>query len=199
MFVIPDHIQFNPNLSTNLKSFIRALAHHCGDKNTCWPSQERIAQFMNCSPRTVRRMERQAVELQFISVKRRWLKTNVYTVHVLEERGQSTMRTERSPIEQTTLSDKNVRTASNPQPEEWKSPAEIKLLIEDMTEVFGEDVGERNAGWFYRIAKMVKESVIYEALSWIRQAIMESDYSGYAIQSSSALFTWYLRNHGAQI
>jgi len=45
----------------------------------------------------------------------------------------------------------------------------------------------------------VEDSTLYEALSWIRQALLESEFSGYKIASPSALFTWRLRQVGAQI
>jgi len=147
MFVLPDSIQFNANLSSTLKSFLRALAHHCGDKPVCWPSQQRISEFMNCSVRTVQRMEREAVELRFIEVHRRWLKSNKYVVLCLEERKLSTIPTQERRIEQNTPFDKQ-RLRNGINPKTWKSPKEIGLLLEDMEEVFGPEVTNRNRGWF---------------------------------------------------
>ena len=196
MYVLPDDIQFDPNLSSTLKSFLRALAHHCGDKTVCWPSQSRIAEFMNCCVRTVQRCEKQAIELKLIRAERRWLKSNLYHVLCLEER-LSTMATQESRIEQNSLKTQRL-TASYPQPkQEWKTPAEILLLVEDISEVFGPEISQKNRGWFYRIAQRCKETSIYEALSWIKQAMFEAECSRSEINSPSALFCWHLRQSGA--
>jgi len=47
----------------------------------------------------------------------------------------------------------------------WKTPAEIGYLLEDMRQVFGSELAERNRGWFYRIAKTLDDSWIHESLS----------------------------------
>jgi hypothetical protein len=175
MFVIPDHIQFNSNLSTNLKSFLRALAHHCGDKNQCWPSQERIAQFMNCSTRTVRRMERQAIDLDFISVRRRWLQTNIYTVLCLEERQKKpndfNLRTPGRPIEKNTiLKEKTLEQSERYFSSGLKSPWETQTLVSEIEDVT-RDHGSRGA--FFTIARQVDAQDIYQALSATRAKLRE--------------------------
>lgn len=196
MFTLPNSIQLSPHLSSTLKNFLRALEYHCGSKNVCWPSQSRIANFMNCSIRTVQRAEREAVELKFIEVERRWLRSNKYKVLCLEERQLSTMATQCCRVEQTTSLEPRTFNGNG---QKWKSPAEIKILIQDIGEVFGPEVLERNRGWFYKIARTLEESWIYEALSWVRQALVEAHHSGQEIRSPSALFTWRLRSQGAPI
>ena len=104
----------------------------------------------------------------------------------------------RCPIEQTTLKTQRL-TGLSTGPHERKPPSTVKCLVEDMAEVFGPEVSERNRGWFYRIAQRVQETSIYEALSWIKQALHEAQDSGGHIQSPSALFTWHLRTAGAPI
>ena len=68
----------------------------------------------------------------------------------------------------------------------WKTPAEIGYLLEDMRQVFGSEVAERNRGWFYRIAKTLDDSWIHESLSWVHQTLMEAECSGPEIRSASA-------------
>ena len=195
MFILPDSIEFNRNLSNTFKTFLRALAHHCGDKPVCWPSQKRIASFMCSSVRTVQRMERQAVELQFIEVERRWLRSNKYRMLCLEERKLSPMATQERRIDKTTSFEKERSNGSG----NWKSPADIKILLEDMGEVFGAEVLARNRGWFFKIARSLEDSWIYESLSWLKSALVEAGYSGQEIRNPSALFTWRLRQAGAPI
>ena len=201
MFVIPDDIQFNRSLSITIKSFIRALAHHCGDKNVCWPSQQRIAEFMNCSTRTVRRMERQAIELRLIEVRRRWLKSNVYTVLCLEERKNSTMGTECCPVEQNTQVQNNVETGSKESPKQrGVSPREIHLLLGDIQEVMGPHIMQRNRGWFIRIIRHTTYDLLQQCLSVVRQSILEAQCgSGEVVQNPSGFLTWLVRRAGVLI
>lgn len=194
MYVLPEDINFNPNLSSTLKSFLRALEYHCGDRNTCWPSQRRIAGFMNSSVRTVQRMERQAVELGFIEVRRRWLKSNAYTVLCLEERKLSTMATEPRRIEQPiSLKPKRSRT-------EIKTSREIQCLTEDICAVLGPVVSERNLGWIRIIARRCSWDLVQTSLQALRRRLMEAQVNPVdPIRCPSAWLTSALRASGAPI
>jgi len=198
MVRLTDDIILNPNLSKTLVDFLRALEYHVNAEGTCWPGRNRIAAVMRCSVRTVSRCIKEAVELSLIEVRRRKRRSNIYTLTCAEIYPQKNLDVppNRHP-EQASVLKNNVLNGTSTTP--WKSPAEINLLIQDLTETFGDEITARNRGWFYTIAAKVQDSLIYESLSWLRQTLMESEISGRSIESPSALFTWKLRQAEAPI
>jgi len=86
MYVLPDTVQFNSCIPALVKNFLRALAHHCGSGVTCFPSQDRIARFMDKSIRTVQRAEKWAREMELVQVAIRPSKSNLYQLLCMEHR-----------------------------------------------------------------------------------------------------------------
>lgn len=83
---IQANILTTSEISFIAKAFLHTAASCCSRyQNEIWHSQATLAQMMSCSVRTVQRAVRELLELKLISVKRRWLRSNVYTVHCLVE------------------------------------------------------------------------------------------------------------------
>ena len=192
MFVLGDDINYSPHLSTPEKDLLRCLASHCGDKAVCWPSVERIGAFMNMTVRSVQRYLRRVAELRLVEIVPKRGKTNLYRVLCLEERKLSTPPQQPCHPEQNSYCTNQRSNGSSRKV--WKSPKEVKLLVEDMAEVLGVRVAERNRGWLWRIAQAVPDTWCYEALSWLREAMQYGE-----VRSPSALLTWRLRTMGATI
>jgi hypothetical protein len=197
MFVLPQDINYSPNLSIHEKNLLRALADHCGSKDVCWPSVETLGRFMNVGVRTVQKYLRRVTELRFVEVVRKPGKTNLYRVICLEERKPLTPPQEFVHPEQNTSEPKKRLTATVVG--SWKSPREIKILVEDLSEIVGPVEAERNRGWLWKIAQAVKDEWIYETISWLRVALREAADMGDLILSHTALLTWQLRKIGAPI
>ena len=200
MFVLPDDINYNPNLSKRLKDFLRALADHCGSKRICWPSQARIAAFMGVTTRTVQRAEREAIELGLVEVKRRWLKSNLYTVLCLEER-LSTNATQSCRIEQNDLVQENVRNACKTPITETKNPWRVaKIILSDIAEIMGTALMDKNRGWFTIIARKCDFDQVQQALHELKCRMLEANVgSSDPINNPSGWFTVALRKMGAPI
>ena len=193
---LDDHIRKSSELTSTFKLFLHTLSSYADHQGKCWPSEREISLAMSMSVSTVKRCIREAVELRFIEVRRRWRKSNVYKVLCLKPVKLSTMSSrddprEQPPFVQQRLTAQVVRS--------WKSPAEIKILVDDMAEVIGPVESTRNRGWLWRVAGAVKDAWIYEVLSWVRVSIQEARDLGKPIDSPTALMTWQLRRVGAPI
>ncbi|MFC1836804.1 helix-turn-helix domain-containing protein [Thermodesulfobacteriota bacterium] len=211
MHILPDDIITNRNYPRRVILLLIVLARHCGDKIVCWPSQARIAEFMGslmglggpCSIRTVQRALREAQELQLVSVRRRWLRSNIYTVLCLEERQLSTMATPECQVEQTTLIENNVSNAvdKSSSRKKWVAPNEIHLLLDDIGEVMGERLLERNRGFYVKIIRSATATyeLIQDALRFVKCSILEAEVSGGEITNPSGLFWWRLKEQGVRI
>lgn len=193
---LEDSIKTSSELSSTTKLFLHTLASYADKNGICYPGQRTVAQAMSMSVATVKRCVQECLELKLLEVKRRWRKSNVYKLLCLKSVTLSTMGSLTEPREQPEF---NKERFNAPKQRLWKSPAEIQVLLQDMEHFFGYEVAERNRGWFYKIAKTIEDSWLYETLSWLRQVMMESDIAGNPIQSPSALFTWKLRVDGAVV
>ena len=194
---LDDCIKKSSELTSTFKLFLHTLSSYADHQGFCWPSEREISLAMSMSISTVKRCIREAVELRFLEVKRRWKRSNKYRLLCLKEVKLSTMGPcdeprEQPPFVQKRLTAKVVKSS-------WKSPREIQIILEDATEVLGEAVVTRNKGWLWKIAQAVEESWIYEALSWVREAIQIGESTGDYIEKPCALLTWRLRTMGAQI
>lgn len=166
MFILPNHINYSHNLSIHEKNLLRCLSDHCGDKDICWPSTERIARFMNVTSRTVRKYLKRITELKFVEVIRRRGKSNLYKMLCLEER-LPTPRKQYIPTEQTIPKKNNV--CKRPIDSDWKPPLETQALVNEIEQATGD---RHSRGAFYTIARNVDVQSIYSALSVTKFKIM---------------------------
>lgn len=198
MFVLPDSINYNPHLSSTEISILRCLRDHCGRTNTCYPGEQRIAAYCRCSIRTIQRYLPRLEELQFVEVIQRPGKSNYYRVLCLERVGPANTHDTKVSSEQTSSSTKQrLGTAVDNFPKKsWK---EISLLVQDICEVMGENLSQKNLGWFITVAKKCSWELIQDCLRYVKEAVLEGQLAGQYVERPSALFTWKLRSAGAYI
>jgi len=197
MFVIPDSIQTASYLSIIEISVLRALAHHCGSKRECWPSVLRISLFCRRSPRTIQRTLPRLEELKLIEIRERKGRSNVYIVTCLEERGV---------INRGDIMASDEQNTQKKELERWETPVDnspknsrpvAKALFEDIAELMGPVLTEKNAGWYKTIAKRVPWEIVQHALATVQRRILEGAVTGDVIRNRSGFFTRILQYQGA--
>lgn len=197
---VNDAIRNNAELSSTLKHFLLTLASYADHDGVCFPSQQTLAQAMSMGVRTVQRCVREAVELQLLSVRRRWRKSNVYRMLCLKPVKLSTMPPNNGGTEQPPSFENNVSNAVDKSPpKRWVSPREVALLLDDIGEVMGPNLVEKNRGFFFKIIRSTTYELFQDCLARVRQSILEAECTGDSIRNPSGLFTWMLRQAGAPI
>jgi hypothetical protein len=196
---LDDCIKNSNELSSTTKLFLHTLASYADKRGVCYPSQTTIAQAMSMSLATVKRCLQECLELRLLEVKRRWRKSNVYKLLCLKKIQFSTIGSNGEPREQPPLVQNNVQSDERnkvltAEKLRWVSPREISLLLQDIQEVMGSTISERNRGWFIKIIRSCSYNSIQDGLKYVKQSILESDILGTAIHNPSGLFCWYLRN-----
>jgi len=204
MAYLEENIKNSSELSSTTKLFLHTLASYADKGGICYPGQKTIAQAMSMSLATVKRCVQECLELRLLEVKRRWRKSNIYKLLCLKKIQLSTMGSNAEPREQPLSVQNNVKgderhKLSTGEKPKWVSPREIGLLLQDIEEVMGSRISERNRGWFIKIIRSCSYEGIQDALRYVRQSILESEVLGTVIHNPSGLLTWTLRKAGAPI
>jgi len=133
-----------------------------------------------------------------IEIRERKGRSNVYIVTCLEERGVTNRDDIIASDEQrTSLIKQRLQNAFREGAKSWK---EIRALLEDISEVMGEDIAQRNRGWFTTIAKRCSWDSIQTALHALKCRMLEAQVTGEdTIRNPSGWLTWALRDAGQPI
>lgn len=75
-----NHITFSTTLSAKARILYIALASHAYDKDTVWPSQQRLAEMVGCSARHIRTLMKELVAEGLVRIIRRgyWKRATEY-------------------------------------------------------------------------------------------------------------------------
>jgi hypothetical protein len=126
------------------------------------------------------------------------ISSNRYRVVCLEWVGVINTHDTQAAYEQTSSCTKErLGTAAyNNLKKSWK---ELRVLVQDISEVMGETLSQRNKGWFITIAKKCSWELIQDCLRCVKESVLEGQLTGQYVEQPSALFTWTLRKAGAPI
>jgi predicted transcriptional regulator len=182
-------------LDKNLKYFLQTLASYADINGKCFPKQETIAKRMGVSARSVRYYLRQAVELRLVRVRRRWRRSNIYTMLCLVKAKLSTMRKPASEQNISTLNKNGSKqkTHQNIPKQEWK------LCFEDAEQVLGKATAKKNKGWLSILIRKCGADLFMDSLRWVRSQMLEGEVSGDAVTCPGGLQWWYLQRQGVEV
>ena len=142
------------------------------------------------SARTIRRALKECIELQLVEVRRRWYRSNSYRLTCIVKK----LSTVRPPCplnsEQPTEINKNVLTQSKTR---YVDPKEVSLLLGDIAQVVGPKATERNMRWYQKLIRCCSYDALQSAISFVRSAIAEAQFSDKPINNPSGLLLWFLR------
>ena len=170
-----------------IKNFLLHLVQYADANGECYPSQATLGERMGKSPRMIRNYIKYCVELKLIKVRRRWLRSNIYTILCGVKPDLSTMR--KSVADRT---DHLRLKQTLPQAERLNS-REIKICLEDSRTILGESIFNRNKNWLYKMIRKSGYELYQECLNWLRSIMLMAQVDGTAIDSPSGLLTWKIR------
>lgn len=202
MAYLEDSIRSNPHFSSTFKLFLHSLASYADPEGICYPSQQTLATAMSKSVATVKRCLEEALELKLVEVRRRWRKSNVYCLLCLKQVELSTMGSCDEPREQPPSVQNNVMNAvDKPSPKKWVSPQEISVLLQDIAETLGQNLLEKNRGFYIKIIRSATATyeIIQDCLRLVKCSILEGELNGQVVHNPSGLFWWTLKQAGVRI
>lgn len=95
---LPNAVLFNENLSAAAVRFYAALVHYAGQKAECWPGQERLAESLGVSERTIRALRGELEAEGLLRTRRRGRGlTNLYVLLIPSSDRQPASGLERQP------------------------------------------------------------------------------------------------------
>ena len=172
-----------------IKLFLHSLSDFANDRGVCWPGQRKIAERMSISTRTVQRLLRECVELQLVEVKRRWRKSNIYKLKCLKPK-KVIHNDDTGGVSEQPVFYKKTLTPPKPR---FVDPKEVSLLLGDIAQVVGPKATERNMRWYQKLIRYCSYESIQSAISFVRSAIAEAQFSDKPISNPSGLMLWFLR------
>lgn len=178
-----------------VKSFLHALNSYTDRNGYARVRRCKIAKRMGMSGRTVSRAIKFCKEVKLIAIKDNgfhrapsyWILCGtVPEVPVHQQAGH------RGKYKEPFLNSNNVDNGNGKRKLSRREFLECKLLSEDIGAVLGSY--ERNARFYFKIARTIGYEAVYQALSWIKESINDN-----TVNSPPQLFLWHLRQQGHPI
>ena len=191
MAFIDNSIRSTSELTSTIKLFLHTLASYADPTGRCYPGQNTLATAMSMSVSTVRRCLKTCVELQLVTVKRKWRKSNVYKLMCIKQPKLSTMISSDEMREQPVF----LRTTLTPLKPRFVDPKEVSILFDDIAEVVGPTTAVRNLRWYQKLIQHCSYDAIQSAISFVRGAIAEAQFCDKPINNPSGLMLWFLRTY----
>lgn len=157
----------NSNLSKSDKHFLLTLDSFADKLGRCYPSQKTIAEYMSVSVRWVKKLLAHCLELGLVKVKRRWRKSNVYTLLCrvplpTSSMGNCTSRENRPHIKN------NVNENALSHCSKQKPPGND--LIREIESLVG---SSKDRACWSRVTQACSSDTIHRAISGLRIAMNE--------------------------
>ena len=166
-----------------IKNFLLHLVQYADGNGECYPSQATLGERMGKTPRMIRNYIKYCLELRLISVRRRWLHSNIYTILCCKQ-NLSTMRKSISD-KQPTKEIKSTLPKTNGR--------EIKVCLEDSKAILGETTFKRNYSGLYKMIRVAGYDIYQECLHWLRNTMLMAECDGKPIHSPSGMLTYQIR------